>query len=102
MRRLHALLLAFCLVLSQQGALLHALRHDFPDARAPLDDNETHPAGVSCPVCLAFAHIAGVATSAIVPPTLLSMAFHWSATAPFVHRPADVPQARARDPPGLL
>ena len=100
--RLSALLLAFCLVFSQQGALLHAVRHEFPDANATVNDAGFHPAGVSCPVCLAFAHIVGVVASAIVPPSLLSLVFHWSVASPFAHRPADVPRARARDPPDLL
>ncbi len=101
-RRLSALLLAFCLAFSQQGALLHAVRHEFPDANATVKDEGSHPAGVSCPVCLAFAHIVGVVTSAIVPPSLLSLEFHWSAASPFAHRPAETPQARARDPPDAL
>ncbi len=101
-RRLSALLLAFCLVFSQQGALLHALRHDFPDAGAAVADEDTRPAGVTCAACLAFAHIAGVVTIAIVPPLLLSLAFHWPAASPFARRPADVPRARARDPPAAF
>ena len=101
-RRLSALLLAFCLAFSQQGALLHALRHEFPDATATADSEESRPAGMTCSVCLAFAHIVGVVTSATVPPLLLSLEFHWPVAAPLARRPADVPQARARDPPGLL
>ena len=71
--RLSSLLLAFCLVFSQQGALLHALRHELPHAGAASDDAESHPAGAGCVTCLAFAR-----------------------------RPADVPRARARDPPGFF
>ncbi len=100
-RRLSALLLAFCLVFSQQGALLHALRHEFPDATATADSEESRPAGMTCSACLAFAHIVGVVTSATVPPLLLSLAFHWPVASPFARRPADIPQARARDPPEL-
>ena len=101
-RRLSALLLAFCLAFSQQGALLHALRHEFPDATATVNGEDSHPAGMTCSVCLAFAHIVGVVTSATVPPLLLSLEFHWPADSPYARRPADVPQARARDPPDLL
>ena len=101
-RRLSTLLLLFCLVFSQQGALLHALRHEFPNANATANGEASHPAGMSCSVCLAFAHIVGVVTSATVPPWLLSLEFHWPADAPFARRPADVPQARARDPPDLF
>jgi hypothetical protein len=103
-RRLSSLLFAFCLVFSQQGALLHALRHELPHAgAASADDPESHPAGVACATCLAFAHIAGVATSpAVAPPPLLSLAFHWCAASAFARRPADIPRARARDPPSLF
>jgi len=101
-RRLSALLLLFCLVFSQQGALLHALRHEFADATATVNSEESPPGGMTCSVCLAFAHIAGVMTSATVPPLLLSLEFHWPADSPYARRPADVPQARARDPPDLL
>ena len=103
-RGLSSLLLALCLVFGQQGALLHALRHELPHAGAASDDEfASHAAGVGCVTCLAFAHIAGVATSpAASPPPLLSLAFHWSAAAVFARRPADVPLARARDPPGFF
>lgn len=97
-RRLSSLLLAFCLVFSQQGALLHALRHELPRAGAVSDDIGSHPAGTVCPTCLAFAHIAGVAASTVVAP-LLSLEFHWSAASPFAQRPADAPPTRARGPP---
>ena len=98
-RQLSSLLLAFCLVVSQQGALLHALRHDLAHAAASSGEVESHPAGVGCSTCLAFAHLAGVVTSAAIAPLLLRLAFHWFAATPFAHRPADAPQARARDPP---
>jgi hypothetical protein len=101
-RRLSALLLALCLVLSQQGALLHDLRHGIPGANATVNGEESHPAGMTCSACLAFAHIVGAVVSATVPALLLSLEFHWPADSPFAHRPADTPQARARDPPELL
>ena len=100
--RLSSLLLAFCLVFSQQGALLHALRHELPHAGAASDDTESHPAGAGCVTCLAFAQIAGAAASAVVPASLLALEFHWSPDAAFARRPADVPRARARDPPGFF
>ena len=101
-RSLSALLLLFCLVFSQQGALLHALQHDFPEANASIADEDAHPAGMTCPICLAFAHVAGAVTSLTVPPLLLSLAFHWSEARSFARRPADLPQARARDPPAFF
>ncbi len=101
-RSLSSLLLLFCLVFGQQGALLHALRHDFPQANAPIEGEDPHPAGMTCPACLAFAHVAGVVTSVTVPPLLLALAFHWPASQPFARRAADLPQARARDPPAFF
>ena len=100
-RRLSSLLLAFCLAFSQQGALLHALRHELPHAGAASDDADSHPAGTVCATCLAFAHIAGVVTSTMVAP-LLSLEFHWPATSPFAQRPADAPPTRARGPPAFF
>ena len=43
--------------------------------------------------------VADAGTSA---PLLFSLEFHWPVDSPFARRPADVPQARARDPPDLL
>ena len=100
-RRLSSLLLAFCMVFSQQGALLHALRHELPRAGAVSDDIDPHPAGTVCVICLAFASIAGVVTSTVVAP-LLSLEFHWSADVPFAYRPADAPPTRARGPPAFF
>ena len=100
--RLSSLLLAFCLVFSQQGALLHALRHELPHAGATSDDSGSHAEGVGCITCLAFAQIAGAVTSAVVTAPLLALEFHWSPDAAFARRPADVPRARARDPPGFF
>lgn len=100
-RRLCAWLLLLCLVFGQQGALLHALRHEFPDAAATANSEESGPAGMTCSVCLAFAHIAGAVASATVPPLLLSLEFHWPADSPYARRPADVPPTRARGPPDL-
>ena len=101
-RHLSSLLLAFCLVFSQQGALLHALRHELPHAGASSDEDESHAVGAGCATCLAFAHIAGAVTSATIAPLLLPLAFHWPAPAPFAHRPADVPHVRARGPPAAF
>ena len=103
MRRfLSALLLALCLASSQQGALLHALRHDLTAAGLAIDDEKSRPAGVGCAVCLAFAHVAGVVTSAVIAPVLLSLEFHWPVAQAFLQRPAEAPRARSRGPPAVF
>ena len=103
MRRfLSALLLALCLASSQQGALLHALRHDLVAAGLAIDDEKSHPAGMGCAVCLAFAHVAGVVTSAVIAPVLLCLEFHWPAAHAFLQRPAEVPHERSRGPPAVF
>jgi hypothetical protein len=101
-RLLSALLLTLCLAASQQGALLHALRHDLAAAGLAIDEEESRPAGVGCAVCLAFAHVAGVVTGAVIAPVLLSLEFHWPAAQTFVQRPAEVPRARSRGPPAVF
>ena len=104
MRRfLSALLLALCLACSQQGALLHALGHDLAAAGlATIDEEKSRPAGVGCPVCLAFAHVAGVVTSAVIAPVLLCLEFHWPVAQAFLQRPAEAPRARSRGPPAFF
>ena len=104
MRRfLSALLLTLCLAASQQGALLHALRHDLAAAGlATIDEEKSRLAGVGCAVCLAFAHVAGVVTSAVIAPVLLSLEFHWPVAQAFLQRPAEAPRARSRGPPAVF
>ena len=94
-----SLLLAFCLVFSQQGALLHEMRHELPHAGATPDDEAQRPAGVGCSMCLAFAHIVGVVGSTVAPLPLVTPEYPWSAEPGAAHRPADAPPASARDPP---
>jgi len=104
MRRIWgSLLLAFCLVSSQQGALLHELSH-FVQRIGTLQSAEadTQPPGMRCDVCLAFAHIVGAVATAVVVLALLPTEEHWGLTECFALRAADAPQARARDPPGTF
>jgi hypothetical protein len=101
MRRIWAsLLLALCLVSSQQGALLHELRH-YAHRSDTLQSAEadTHGSGMGCDICLAFEHIAGAVATAVVLPALLSTEERWGLTERVAFRAADAPQARARDPP---
>ncbi|MBV8123427.1 MAG: hypothetical protein JO370_05025 [Paucibacter sp.] len=104
MRRLcGSLLLAFCLVSSQQAALLHELSH-FAQRSGTLQSAEagTQPPGMRCDICLAFAHIAGAVAAAVVVLALLPTAEHWVLTERFALRAADAPHARARDPPAAF
>ena len=103
MRRfLSTLLLALCLASSQQGALLHALRHDLAAAGFAIDDEKSRPAGVGCSACLAFAHVAGAVASTVIAPLLLSLGFHWPVAQAYLPRPAEAPCARARGPPAVF
>jgi len=101
MRRIWvSLLLAFCLVFSQQGALLHELRHYAPHASAFHGaEADSHGPGMGCDVCFAFEHIASAVATAFVVLALASTAEHWSLTERFTLRAGDAPLARARDPP---
>jgi hypothetical protein len=95
-----ALLLVLCLVSSQQGALLHELRHYAPPAEAAQGTaSEPHGPGAGCDVCFAFEHIASAVATACVILALASTEEHWSATERFALRADDAPRARARDPP---
>jgi hypothetical protein len=104
MRRIWvSLLLAFCLVSSQQGALLHELRHYSPHASASDGaEADSHGPGMGCDVCFAFEHIAGAVATAFVVLALAPTAEHWSATERFGLRAGDAPLARARDPPAAF
>ena len=104
MRRIWvSLLLAFCLVSSQQGALLHELGHYVPHAGASHGaEADSHGPGMACDVCFAFEHIAGAVATAFVVLALASTAEHWSLTERFALRAGDVPHARARAPPAAF
>lgn len=104
MRRIWvSLLLAFCLVSSQQGALLHELGHCAPHADASHRiEADSHGPGMGCDICFAFEHIAGAVATARVVLALASTADHWRLTERFALRASDVPLARARAPPTAL
>jgi hypothetical protein len=103
------LLLSFLLplvfLLSQQGAVLHEMSHLADDASrvAGGQDRVGHqPGDLQCEACLAFAHLAGVATAQVVPPALLSFSFQIPVNEAPVFIAADAPTARSRGPPVLL
>ena len=97
-------LLPFVLLLSQQGAVTHELGHLAEALARPAGGTEApgHQAGdLQCQACLAFAHLAGVATSHVVPPALLSFSFAVPANEAPAFIAADAPTARSRGPPVL-
>ena len=99
------LLLPFVFLLSQQGAVTHELSHltDAVSRAAGGQDRSGHQAGdLQCEACLAFAHLAGVATAQVVPPALLSFSFAIPANEAPAFIAADAPTARSRGPPTFL
>jgi hypothetical protein len=100
-----SLLLPFVFLLSQQGAITHELSH-LADAVSRTGGNSEAPGhapgDLQCQACLAFAHLAGVATAHVVPPALLSFSFQVPANASPAFVAADAPTARSRGPPRSL
>jgi len=95
-----SLLLAFCLVSSQQGALLHELGHYAARAEGLQGvEAQAHAAGAMCDVCFAFEHIAGAVATPLLVAAFLSTEDHWIATERFALLAAAPPQASARGPP---
>ena len=101
-----ALLLPFVLLLSQQGAVTHELGHlaeSVERANGAGPGGGSHDAGdLQCQACLAFAHLAGVATATVTPPALLSFGFHFAVAEAPAFVAADAPTARSRGPPTFL
>jgi hypothetical protein len=99
------LLLPFVFLLSQQGAVTHELGHlaDAVSRAAGGQESPGHaPRDLQCQACLAFAHLAGVATAQVVPPALLSFSFRIPANESPAFIAADAPTARSRGPPTFL
>jgi hypothetical protein len=97
-------LLPVVLLLSQQGAVMHEMSHlaEATSRVAGGQDRAAHqPGDLQCEACLAFAHLAGVATANVVPPALLSFSFQIPANEAPVFIAADAPPARSRGPPVL-
>ena len=97
-----SLLLPFVFLLSQQGAITHELSHltDASSCAAGGPDRSCHqPGDLQCEACLAFAHLAGVATAHVVPPAMLSFSFQIPVNEAPVFIAADAPSARSRGPP---
>ena len=98
-------LLPIVLLLSQQGAVMHEMSHlaESTSRVAGGQDRVGHrPGNLQCEACLAFAHLAGVATVQVVPPALLSFSFQIPVNEAPVFIAADAPTARNRGPPTFL
>ena len=98
-------LLSFVLLLSQQGAVVHEISHlaqlTSGGASGPGSTGQA-PGDLQCEACLAFAHLAGVATAHVVPPALLSFSFPVPGNEAPAFIAADAPTARSRGPPTFL
>jgi hypothetical protein len=96
------LLLPIVLLLSQQGAVVHEISHlaEFASGATNGPGSTGHrPGDLQCEACLAFAHLAGVATAHVVPPALLSFSFEVPDNESPAFIAADAPTARSRGPP---
>jgi len=98
------LLLPFVLLLSQQGAVVHEISHltALASGGGGVGSSGHLPGDLQCEACLAFAHLAGVATAHVVPPALLSFSFPVPANEAPAFIAADAPTARSRGPPTFL
>jgi hypothetical protein len=95
------LLLPFVFLLSQQGAVVHEISHlaELTSGAATGPGSSGHlPGDLQCEACLAFAHLAGVATAHVVPPALLSFGFAVPANEAPSSPPMRLPPAAAVHP----
>jgi hypothetical protein len=100
MRKLYwSLLLPFFLLFAQQGELQHEYGHYAQAARSC----QKAPPGIDhCPLCLAYAHLAGAAKADIAAPALLSnLAFHFAAAFAVASVDVEATSPRSRGPPFL-
>ncbi|MEP6505695.1 MAG: DUF2946 family protein [Betaproteobacteria bacterium] len=107
---LFAFLLPIVLLLSQQGAVKHEIGH-IADVVAQAGGGAAsrgagstghQPGDLQCEACLAFAHLAGMATAQALPPALLSFHFHFAVIEAPAFIAADAPTARSRGPPRIV
>ena len=100
MRKLYlSLLLPFLLLFAQQGELRHEYGHYAQAARSC----QKAPPGIDhCPLCLAYAHLAGAAKIDIAAPWLLSdLAFHFAPAFDVTSVDGEAASPRSRGPPSL-
>jgi hypothetical protein len=100
MRKLFwALLLPFFVLFAQQGELRHEYSHYAKSAssckKAPSDTDH-------CPLCLAYAQLAGTAKADVAPLALLAnLAFHFAPTLRVASVDGEATLPRSRGPPSL-
>lgn len=101
MRKLYwSLLLPFFLLIAQQGELHHEIGHL---ADPPAASHKKPGTDKPCEICLAYSHLAGTASVAIVAPALLGdLAYHYVAADPISGTPVAALAPRSRGPPRLL
>ena len=105
-----SLLLPLLMLLAQQGALWHEIGHVSLKASAsqtntPLSveqQRELQSMDKLCESCLAFAQLAAVAKTEVLPLNLLSFGFGFARTVAVLSISADAPALRARGPPSFL
>jgi hypothetical protein len=100
MRKLSwVLLLPLFLLFAQQGELRHEYSHY---GQAPAGSQKKAPESEHCPLCLAYAHLSGVAKSEVSAATLLShLTFHFGPAFDVASADAAGLAPRSRGPPSL-
>ena len=100
MRKLYwVLLLPFFLLFAQQGELRHEYSHY---GKPPAGSRKKVPDTDHCPVCLAYAHLAGAAKTEVGAPVLLShLTFHFARSFEVASADTQVASPRSRGPPSL-
>jgi hypothetical protein len=99
MRKLYwALLLPLFMLFAQQGELRHEYSHyrealAGSQSKAPVDSDH-------CQVCLAYAHLSGVAKTEVAATVLLAdVTFHFALAIDSAGVPAEAASPRSRGPP---
>jgi hypothetical protein len=94
-----SLLLPFFLLFAQQGELRHEYGHY---AQATRSCQKAPPSIDHCPLCLAYAHLAGAAKTEIAASALLSdLAFHFARALNVASVDGEAALPRSRGPPFL-
>lgn len=103
MRKLSwVLLLPLFLLFAQQGQLLHEYGHDGRPVSSAQFEKKAPAPSEHCPLCLAYAHLAGVARPDLAAPTFLSdLDFHFAPVAAVFGVDTPAAQSRSRGPPSL-
>ena len=98
---LFSVFVSLALLLSQQGAISHEIKHLSGNESSQTSDGKGKSDVAHCLDCLAFDHIAGAVRSTFVLPPLLETADFWQGDVNVITRAADSPSRRARAPPVL-